>query len=702
MALRGLAGFAALTTVCGVSLGWGCGGQTLESADGGPRSGSHPTGSTTGATSTGAPGSTASSGPRPTLATAKKLDLLFDIDNSSSMADKQAYLAQAIPDLVRRLVTPNCVDGAGAVVGASDVNGSCTQGVVEFPPVHDMHIGVVTSSLGPRLGNQCNADATQETPQGSIPRHNDDQGHLINRSSDPNNLSNYIETPLDDLGTANFLNWFPSVAANAGAAPSGGAPAIGDPAQLQRDFQSLVVGAHAFGCGVESQLESWYRFLIQPDPYQSLKMASCGHNQCAQWVGVDTTILEQRAAFLRPDSLVVVVVLSDENDSEVDVRSFGGTAWNFMTQPGFNPPRGTSICATNPGDPGCTSCAFGKNGSDTQCETQNGTYTDPHDWGYDLNLRHAHEKQKYGVDVQFPIQRYVLGLTSTRVPNRDGEYPQGATSYEGLSPGNLVCINPLFAAKLPTSSDANWNPTSDELCNLTPGPRKPGSIFYIHIGGVPHQLLQQDPTNPDSPQKASLTAADWQAILGADPLNFDYTGIDPHMVESFKPRTSIPVPSNAFPVASPTSLEGTDPISSREWTTDSTMAEHNGVLVDLEYACTFKLAAPRDCSDAATQADQALQDSCDCEPPNPNTGSFTPDEIPGVCNGTTPTQQDSAKAYPTVREIVLAKLLGQAAGANEGLVSSICPIHTVERGAGDPLYGYRPAMTALVNSLKGP
>jgi len=61
-----------------------------------------------------------------------------------------------------------------------------------------------------------------------------------------------------------------------------------------------------------------------------------------------------------------------------------------MTSPGFNPPRGTSICATNPGDPGCTSCAFGKNGTDPECMKNNGTYTDGHDWGYDLNLRHVH------------------------------------------------------------------------------------------------------------------------------------------------------------------------------------------------------------------------------------------------------------------------------------------------------------------------
>src|SRR6204780_5109497 len=51
-----------------------------------------------------------------------KIDLLFDIDNSASMGDKQQYLAKAIPDLVSRLVQPNCVStdsktGVSTVVG---------------------------------------------------------------------------------------------------------------------------------------------------------------------------------------------------------------------------------------------------------------------------------------------------------------------------------------------------------------------------------------------------------------------------------------------------------------------------------------------------------------------------------------------------------------------------------------------------------
>ena len=83
-----------------------------------------------------------------------KVDMLFDIDNSASMGDKQAYLIPAIPDLINRLVNPNCVDADGNVRERLDRRHLCAAASqLEFPPVHDMHIGIVSSSLGPRLGN---------------------------------------------------------------------------------------------------------------------------------------------------------------------------------------------------------------------------------------------------------------------------------------------------------------------------------------------------------------------------------------------------------------------------------------------------------------------------------------------------------------------------------------------------------------------
>ncbi len=309
-----------------------------------------------------------------------KVDILFDIDNSASMGDKQAYLAQAIPDLLTRLVQPNCLDANKKVTGKATLSDTCSDPLssAEFPPVHNMHIGIVSSSLGPRLGDECTTSgpsSMQATPQGSISRHNDDQAHLLNRTANPNDLTDYTEGVLGDAPSPdNFLDWFPPASINTSnvqimfTGPSPVSVGRGDGSILSSDFQQLVVGVHQFGCGIESQLETWYRFLIQPDPYASLKTVASGDNQVAQWVGVDTTILQQRADFLRPDSLVAVIVLTDENDSEVDVRSFGGTAWNFMTSSrSFKPPRGTQICQTKPSDPGCTSCAFKKNPNDPNC-----------------------------------------------------------------------------------------------------------------------------------------------------------------------------------------------------------------------------------------------------------------------------------------------------------------------------------------------
>ncbi len=661
--------------------------------------------------------------------TIDKVDVLFDIDNSASMGDKQAYLAQAIPDLVARLVTPNCVTSNGMVTGTASLGGACTDpsSNAEFAPVHNLHLGIVSSSLGARLGDSCPStgmNAMQALANGQmIDRHNDDQAHLLDRSADPTMLANYTESPLGAADPNHFLDWFPPSSVspnNAGITPTGPTP-VTTPMALQSDFEQLVVGVHQFGCGIESQLETWYRFLVQPDPYGQLTTSMVGGTAIAQWDGVDTTILQQRADFLRPDSLVAILVLTDENDSEVDVRSFSGTAWNFMSR-SFNPPRGTSICLTDPGNAACTSCAFGGNGSDSECAK--GFHTDKHDWGNDLNLRHVHEKQKYGVSVQFPIQRYLIGLTSPKVPNRDGEYPpdgKGAysSSYQGLNTGNLNCTNPLFAKTLPRAPNGdvgNWKPQwtsgmppadpNNDLCNLPAGGRKPSLVFYAHIGGVPHELLQVDPTKTDvvsQSQKAALTDADWKLILGNDPDKFDYSGIDPHMVESYQDRSSTAVPPNGHKVADPSQPEGTDPINGREWVTDSSMAEHQGLVVDREYSCIFKLTdlkgnpTPRQCDAAATTADPTLQDSCDCQPPAGGTGTFTHEQVPAVCNDAKPTQQDYAKAYPTIRELELAKLMG-----TQGVISSLCPIHTFDMTSDhtDPLYGYRPAMNAIVNTLK--
>jgi hypothetical protein len=460
-----------------------------------------------------------------------------------------------------------------------------------------------------------------------------------------------------------------------------------------------VGGAGIWGCGIESQLESWYRFLIQPDPYAGLVAPSNpgNPNPVQMWQGVDTQILRQRKDFLRPDSLVAIVVLSDENDSEIDVRSLGGQGYYFM-RASFTPPHSTSACATNPGDQNCKSCSVSP--SDPACTGSSPTgapyptYSQPSDWGYDLNLRHVHMKAKYGVDPQYPIGRYVNGLQSPVVPDRFGEYQDQSGNPVTNYMGRNDCTNPLFAASLPDGSDLS----PGAICNQPLGLRTKGLVFYAVIGGVPNQLLHFD---PNSKVNSELSDADWVRILGKGPASmqatlgpsYDYTGIDPHMIEDYRDRTTVNYPfaidtSMTGPLASSSAAPtASDPVNGREWVTDQEATAGTHVLrVDRQYACTFPLPAPRDC----TVRQNA--NACDC--PSTPTG-LLPQQLPPVCNPSNPTQQIGAKAYPTVRELLLARLLGRQA-----IVSSLCPIHvTDQRGGNDPLYGYRPAVTALLDRM---
>jgi hypothetical protein len=582
-----------------------------------------------------------------------KLDILFTVQNSASMNGVGPYLQASVQAMFDRLLNPNCLDASGAVVGVSSA-GACTNGTLEFQPIADIHIGIVTTSLGGRGGDQC-SDATTNPANPSLNAHADDHGELINRTG-------ANEAPLADASPSNFLAWFPNVPGNAGK-PAPPVPAIGVESQLVGDFQELLADTGVHGCGFTAPLEAWYRFLVQPDPYESFAM----NGTQATYSGVDATILQQRHDFLRPDSAVAIVLVAIENDRSADPLSVSGQGWafsnsNFPGSPNGAAPEGTVECQTNPEDPNCTSCAFDTSDPNfaTECpaDPPNGTdgYLDPED--DQLNVRFFHMKQRFGLDPQFPISRYVTGLTSAKVPDSADEH-----DAMGDYTPTLNCVNPLFATDLPTSA----TPASG-LCALTPGSRQPSQVFFAVIGGVPHQLLQSDPSNPDSPQKGTLSAADWTAILGANPLQYDFTGADFHMLESETPRAGSACP--------PTAADNCDPINGREWTTNKG---------DLQFACIFPLATPLDCTDPANTG------ACECATGALETGTQLCQKDAG---GTYTQTQINAGAYPTIRALALAQGLGQQA-----VVSSLCPIHATEVTPGDPLYAYRPAFTALIDQV---
>ncbi|MDP9035734.1 MAG: hypothetical protein M3O50_13095 [Myxococcota bacterium] len=626
---------------------------------------------------------------------AGKVDLLFMIDNSSSMGDKQELLAAAVPDMLNRLVSPNCVDKAGSPTGATaSPTGVCPLGSVpEFSPVHDMHIGIVTSSLGGRGGDICNATDTNPA-NAALNAHNDDRGELVNRGG-------ASEASVPDANPSHLLAWFPDVPQNTGAArpPTPPIAAVGMRRQvgtLIGDFTEMVIGVHEHGCGFEAQNEAWYRFLVQPDPFDSIAINA----NRASLVGFDDTILRQRADFLRPDSLLAVIVVTDENEEVANPLAIGGQGWAFASTnfPGNltnnTAPQGTIECnnvdpnnvlATGPNDPNCTSCAFIQGQPDfaTRCPKDGASavagYLDPSN--DQINVRFFNQKQRFGLFAGYPTSRYVRGLTRLTVPDRAHEV-DGSGNYVGDQNATANCVNPIFAKALPTSSS---DPAA--LCNLQRGPREATDVYYAAIAGVPHQLLQAKPgdaecpagTNPaDCPQKKTLGTADWTLITGNDPEHYDFTGVDFHMLESTAERTSRGVMANASTCPA-TAADNCDPINGREWATGKG---------DLQFACIFKLPTPKDCTSPA------FAGACDCSAGSATAG--TPlCQSGGVGPGGHGTAQVYGKAYPSVREMVIARAMKE-----QGIVSSLCPIHETEQRLDDPLYGYRPAVSAIIDRVK--
>ena len=220
-------------------------------------------------------------------------------------------------------------------MGKRNPDGSCSVGEADFDPVNDIHIGIITSSMG---GHGTTGVCDQPDTRKTFP-HNDDRGHLVSRG------------PMDAVVTTfdgkPFLSWNPTL---------GGTT---DPEQIVTPFQQMVSGVGQHGCGYEASLESIYHFLIDPDPYDVITLNKAGGRLgVAELTGTDTALLAQRADFLRPDSLVAVVAVTDENDcSVID----GGQNFYVLVPPSGSPAKsilthGTSACKTNPNDPCCFSC----------------------------------------------------------------------------------------------------------------------------------------------------------------------------------------------------------------------------------------------------------------------------------------------------------------------------------------------------------
>jgi hypothetical protein len=306
-------------------------------------------------------------------------------------------------------------------------------------------------------------------------------------------------------------------------------------------------------------------------------------------------------------------------------------------------PRATSVCAGDPLDPCCRSCADTSSlagcpstASDPECQL--GDYPGDLDSRY---LRCFAQKRRFGRDFLQPIQRYVDGLTKLEVPRQDG----------ALVPNPLLIASPGAA------------------------PRHPSLVFVAGIVGVPWQDLARDPSDDRELHYKSARELHqqgvWDIIVGNPAAGVPPT--DPLMIESIDARSGrnpvtgdlVAPPDSADPLA--------NPINGHEMVLD-----YAGV--DLQYACIFELPEPRDCSTAGF--------NCDC-------GANAFGGSKPICqdeNGVYGSTQFRAKAFPGLRQLEVLKGFGDNA-----IVASICARNLRDASRQD--YGYRPALRAILDRL---
>jgi hypothetical protein len=574
----------------------------------------------------GTSGGSAGAGGIGAQAHSSKLDVLLVIDNSVSMSDKQDVLEATLPAFLARLTNPLCVDANHQPVPTqpASVSHPCVSGTREFT-ANDIHFGVVSTSLGAHGGAVCSAPAPTDTDP-----HLDDRGELLGK----------LRPGLSTWQSSGFLSWDPSGVTGSSSAPD-----------LVSNLTSTIVAAGDQGCGYEAPLEAMYRFLIDPEPPDSvIKDPNTGQTVRQ---GTDTVLLAERAAFLRPDSAVAILALSDENDCSI---RDDGVGWFVGAT--SHMPKATVQCATDPNDPCCRSCAQNESTPPTGCVAlpsdancagaTGGAFNTWDNLNDSLNLRCFHQKARFGFDLLYPTTRYSSGLTDLMIANNAG----------------TPVKNPLFFASDGTQTRSPSLVTLSVMVGVpwqdlaTTASVTAGKVEYLDAGGLSAQ-------------------GRWPILLGDPETYVDAT--DPLMIESVAPRAGVQPITNS-PLAPATSQDPTqNPINGHE----QNIPDND----DLQYACIFPLPVPKVCAPGDS--------GCDCSATSQGDATAVTVANSPACQpptgGPASTTQYYAKAYPGLRELGVVRALGY-----RGVPASICP-KTLQNA--DPDFGYTPAFDALLKRV---
>jgi hypothetical protein len=472
--------------------------------------------------------------------------------------------------------------------------------------------------------------------------------------------------PIPTYQSEGFLAWDPAmkltppgittVGSIGTAGPGSGSGIIGA-------LHDLVVGNGQQGCGFESQNESWYRFLVDPSPYQTIAL----QNNQVVVNGVDQALLKQRAEFMRPDSLLAIIVLSDETDTSIKEYS----SYPLFAAPELHLPHPRQDCYTKgPTDPCCASCGQSTPSgcaADPMC-TSSPSYTGADESSQLRAFGLISHKQRYGIEFFYQPSRYVNALQAMSIADTNGK----------------MVPNPIYT---------NLDPT-----HYSGAVRDSGLVFYAAIVGVPWQLIARQDKNgmPDlingldnsqNPPVATggfknakeLTLTDpkgnifWDDIAG-DPENY-IPAKSPFMVESTTPRMGTD-PITGISISPVTTANGAgNALNDHEWTIATPPN-------DIEYACIFPLAPPGVDESGGTTSGDCGGNPKDNPLCSPNTNDMGKNTL-----------QTKAKAYPGIKHLAIARGMN-----SQGIAASICPKQTTDPT--QPDFGYRPAVKAIIDRLK--
>ena len=219
-----------------------------------------------------------------------KVDLLLMVDNSNSMRENQTNIMAQFQTMIATLTQPPCVNPANTAPHVCDPANAAD--APQYPPVADMHVGVVDSDLG-TPGSSVPGCASSDVGDDAIL--NPIRNGLAIAGHEP-----WVGAPptFGRPSDCTDPNQYPSfISFTSGTTP---------PAQFTHDFQCNA-GLFVMGCGLESQLDAVYRGLIVHDATDHPGNTS------------------PNAGFLREDALLAIVMLTDEEDGSVrDCRFANG------------------------------------------------------------------------------------------------------------------------------------------------------------------------------------------------------------------------------------------------------------------------------------------------------------------------------------------------------------------------------------------